>query len=272
MQKYFVAPSQFGEEHIDIEGNDAHHIMNVMRAKIGSSIEVSDGLAREALANIESYEEGVVRARIVEMRPLDRESVVHVTIAQSLPKGDKMETIIQKCTEIGAVRFVPFVSERTIVQYDAKKEAKRIERWGKIAKEAAEQSHRNRIPDIMSSLSWKQLIAQFSEYDRVLFCYEDERGTQLRDVVKPFAERLASDQTSIEAANKTQLDPLPNAKAPSVLVVVGPEGGFATREVEAALAAGARAVGLGRRILRAETAGMVATACIMYEFGEMGGL
>ncbi|MBN3525891.1 16S rRNA (uracil(1498)-N(3))-methyltransferase [Paenibacillus apiarius] len=259
MQKYFIAPEQFGEQHIQITGNDAHHIMNVMRAKPGAIVLVSDGASREAKAAIERCENGTVEARIVELLDADREPAVLVSIAQSLPKGDKMELIIQKCTEIGAGRFIPFVSERTIVQYDQKKEAKRLERWGKIAKEAAEQSHRNRVPAIDSAVSWKALAEHFSGHDLVLLCYEDEAGTLLRDVLEPFYKTFHSETAQPQQAAR-------------ILVIIGPEGGFSAREVEAAVAAGARCVSLGRRILRAETAGMAACACIMYQFGELGGV
>ncbi|WP_028544915.1 16S rRNA (uracil(1498)-N(3))-methyltransferase [Paenibacillus taiwanensis] len=255
MQKYFVAPEQFGEHYIEISGQDAHHVTHVMRTKEGDLFIVSDGEAREALVEYTSVEAGTVKARIVEMRELDREPHYDIVIAQSLPKGDKMELIIQKCTEIGAASFVPFVSERTVVQYDAKKEAKRIERWSKIAKEAAEQSHRNRVPSIAPCMSWKQLLQHVSSYELVLFCYEDERGTQLRDIVHPFVMERREHKG--------------NAK---VMIVVGPEGGFAPREVEEITSAGAHCVGLGRRILRAETAGMLALACLLYETGEMGGV
>ena len=255
MQKYFVAPEQFGEQMIQISGQDAHHLKHVMRTKPGTQFLVSDGEAREALVELEAYEDQSAVARVVELRAWDREPAYAIDIAQSLPKGDKMELIIQKCTEIGAAGFVPFTSERTVVQYDAKKEAKRIERWGKIAKEAAEQAHRNRVPDIASCLSWKQLLQATKPYDLVLFCYEDERGIMLRDAAAPFV-----------AERKTQ-----NNQA-KVLIIVGPEGGFSTREVEEMKEAGAICVGLGRRILRAETAGMLALSCLLYETGEMGGV
>src|SRR5690606_39092662 len=112
---------------------------------------------------------------------------------QGLPKGDKMELIVQKCTEIGAARFIPFESERVIVQYDRKKEMKRLERWHKIAKEAAEQSHRNIIPSIEEPLGWKELLASIDSYDLALFCYEragDEgHGIGLKDVLSDFKQR-----------------------------------------------------------------------------------
>lgn len=179
-----------------------------------------------------------------------------VTVAQSLPKGDKLETVIQKCTEIGAAAFVPFQSERSIVQYDGKKEEKRQQRWAKIAKEAAEQAHRSIIPEVSQVMSWKQLLLRMAEFDLVLFCYEKEgaaEGSGIADVLAAFRN---THDSSREAA---------------ILLVVGPEGGFTVHEADEALAGGARLAGLGPRILRTETAAMVGLTCLMYESKEMGG-
>ncbi|AOZ91738.1 RsmE family RNA methyltransferase [Paenibacillus crassostreae] len=254
MQRYFVPVEQFMENTVEITGDDARHITRVMRGKAGDKIFVSDGVSREALVELDLLEQGLVTANIIEHLDMLQEARVKVTVAQSLPKGDKMETVIQKCTEIGAVSFVPFLSQRTIVQYDAKKEEKRLDRWRKIIKEAAEQSHRNIVPTIESPLTWSQLMKSFSEYDAVYFCYEKEHGLQLRDALTSFIP-------SVEASG-----------TPKVLLIVGPEGGFTEEECLKAEEAGAVSVGLGRRILRCETAGMVALTCILYDFGEMGGV
>ncbi|CAM4348102.1 RsmE family RNA methyltransferase [Saccharibacillus endophyticus] len=252
MQRYFVEKEQFENEKVRILGEDARHISRVMRGRAGDKIIVCDGALRVVLAELEIVEQGEVVAAVIEEIAEKNEARFRVSIAQSLPKGDKLETVIQKCTEIGADAFVPFLSERTVVQYDAKKEEKRLQRWSKIAKEAAEQSHRSRIPEVKQPLTYKQLLKTFGDYDLVLFCYEKENGSQLRDVVRPFAESRREGEAN-------------------VLLVVGPEGGFAEREAVEAEAAGAKITGLGKRILRAETAGMTALSCILYESGEMGG-
>lgn len=254
MQRYFVAPEKFGPELVSIEGEDARHIAKVMRGKAGDKLIVSDGVSREALAEISGIEIGEVTVNILELLEMTHEPGIKITVAQSLPKGDKLETVIQKCTEIGAVAFAPFLSERTIVQYDERKEAKRLERWRKICKEAAEQAHRNIVPEVSSPLHWKQLLQSFRKYDAVYFCYEKEEGLQLRSAVAPWLSKLPPDAQG------------------TVMIVVGPEGGFSPEECRAAEEAGATSVGLGRRILRCETAGMVAAACILYESGEMGGV
>jgi 16S rRNA (uracil1498-N3)-methyltransferase len=253
MQRYFVEPMQFGDREVTIVGEDARHIGRVMRSKPGDKLIVSDGGSREVLAEITFIEPQQVTATIIEELAGSGEPWLQVTVAQSLPKGDKMETVIQKCTEIGAASFLPFLSERTVVQYDSKKEEKRLARWQKIAKEAAEQAHRSKIPVVELSVKWEELLAALPGYDLVCLCYEKEDGRQLRDVLKPFVTELTPDMKV------------------NVAVVVGPEGGFTEAEVREAEAAGAVSVGLGRRILRTETAAMAALTCIMYESGEMGG-
>jgi 16S rRNA (uracil1498-N3)-methyltransferase len=257
MQRYFVAAEQFGDSEIRIIGEDAHHAVRVMRTKPGDKFIVSDGQSRTAIVAVREATPMLITATIIEMLSSDSEPKWAITIAQSLPKGDKMELVIQKGTEIGAYAFMPFQSERMIVQYDGKKEAKRIERWSKIAKEAAEQAHRNRIPDIESLHSWKELIQSFGSYDLVLFCFEREgHAAHGRGIRSAVSEWISSADT---------------VSAPSVLLIVGSEGGFTDREANEAEAAGAVLVGLGRRILRTETAGIVGLTCLLYESGEMGG-
>lgn len=254
MQRYFIQSEQFGERTVTITGEDAHHISKVMRSRPGDQFIVSDGVSRDALVELVSIESQMVSAEIVELLEQKGEPWIKVTLVQSLPKGDKMETVIQKCTEIGAAGFLPFISERTVVQYDGKKEEKRIARWRKIAKEAAEQSHRSVIPAVEAPVSWKELLRQLHDYDLVCICYEKEDGGALRDVLHPLVERKLG------------------AKECRIAVVVGPEGGFSEREIQEAEEAGAVSTSLGKRILRTETAGMAALTCIMYESGEMGGM
>ncbi|MHA6483714.1 RsmE family RNA methyltransferase [Paenibacillus sp. strain BS8-2] len=261
MQRYFVAPEQFGDGAVTITGEDARHMARVMRMKPGDKMIVSDGAARTVIAAITEMEPQLVRAEIVETLPQTSEPRWQVSIAQSLPKADKMELVIQKGTEIGAVAFLPFESERNVVQYDAKKEGKRLERWAKIAKEAAEQSHRHVVPSIGTVLNWKALVKLVPTYDLVIFCYEREgdaaHGIGIRSVLSSFRQH--------------KLPELPEGKSPSILIIVGPEGGFSDREATEAEQAGAVVAGLGRRILRTETAGIVGLTCILYEAGEMGG-
>jgi 16S rRNA (uracil1498-N3)-methyltransferase len=255
MQRYIVPPEAFRGRTVVVEGDDAFHLSRVMRMRPGDRIVVCDGNGREATAVLTRVAPDRAEAEAEELRPSAGEPAWTVVIAQSLPKGDKMELIIQKGTEIGAAAFVPFRSERVIVQYDGKQEAKRLERWRRIAKEAAEQAHRGRLPEVSGVASWRELLASFDKYDDVYFCYERQGGEPsagLRTLVRETMSRIPD-------------RPL------KLLVVVGPEGGFTEREAAEAEAAGARPVGLGSRILRTETAALAVLACLMYESGEMGG-
>ncbi|TBL70408.1 16S rRNA (uracil(1498)-N(3))-methyltransferase [Paenibacillus thalictri] len=254
MQRYFIEAGQFHEDHVVITGDDAHHLLRVMRAKEGDRVIVSDGEQREALVEISGLEKDQATCRIVELLPMDREPAVEVWIAQSLPKGDKMETVIQKGTEVGAARFLPFTSERTIVQLDAKKEEKRTVRWQKIAKEAAEQAHRSRVPVVAQACGWNELLQAAKQMDAAWICYEKESGSQL----KPALRKLYSRPDGSGSLK--------------IMLIIGPEGGFTEQEVARAETAGCLPVSLGKRILRTETAAIVGLTCILYEAGEMGGV
>ena len=266
MQRYFVEPAQWQGEMIVLGGQDAHHLQRVMRARIGEKVFCSDGAGREALAEVAAFAGENVELRVVEWLVADREPQVEVWIAQALPKGDKLETVWQKCTEMGATRLIPFVPERTVVQYDAKKEAKRAERWQKIVKEAAEQAHRSRVPVVELPRSWQQVLALAGEVDAALFCYEKAETVSLKQALREARGNVAR---RADVAGRD--DSTGDTGLRRVLVVVGPEGGFAEKEAAAAEAAGMRAITLGRRILRTETAALVALSCILYECDELGG-
>lgn len=247
MQRYFVTPDSIRGDQVTITGDDVKHITRVLRMEAGDEVIVSNGLGQAFLAALTDLSPEAVTARILEELGQNAEARVKITLAQGLPKGDKMDLIVQKGTEVGLHRFWPLDMTRCIVKYDAKKEQKRRERWHKIAKEAAEQAHRTIVPDVSDALTFKQFLGRLHEFDLVLVPYEAEKTTGLRDV----------------------LDKHPDVQ--NVCVVIGPEGGIADQEIEQLLAAGAHPVSLGARILRTETAGLVAAACIHYHHGEMGG-
>ncbi|WCK53489.1 16S rRNA (uracil(1498)-N(3))-methyltransferase [Aneurinibacillus sp. Ricciae_BoGa-3] len=241
MQRYFVKPQQMTDSVVRITGDDVSHIVKVMRSEPGDEIICCNGEGRDVKAVIEGLGPDEVTARITEEDLPIREMPVYVTIAQGLPKGDKMELVIQKGTELGAFSFLPFTSQRTIVKLDDKKEKKRLERWQKIAKEAAEQSHRSRIPAIENVHNWEQLLARASGFDYALFAYEKEEGS------------LALALERIPAGS-------------SILLIIGPEGGFEEQEALAAEESGMMRVSLGRRILRTETAALYGLSCVSYQF------
>lgn len=247
MQRYFVEPHLFFGQQVTITGDDVHHIVNVMRSEIGQEILVSDGQGRTARARLTEIAGKQVLAQIMEWLDEQKELPVQVTIGQGLPKGDKMEWILQKGTELGAFAFFPFSSERTIVKLDQKKEGKKLERWGKIIKEAAEQSHRSILPQILPPLSFKQAVASANGYTKSVIAYEKEQGATLHQVFQSLAP------------------------GDSLLVLIGPEGGFSAAEVEMAEAAGIKPVSFGPRILRTETASQYLLSAVSYHFECDGG-
>jgi 16S rRNA (uracil1498-N3)-methyltransferase len=256
MQKYFVKPEQFSGETVTLTGEDAHHAVRVMRMNPGDTFVASDGAGQEALARIVEAGGGQITASIVEWLSNTAEPPVDVWIAQCLPKGDRLETVIQKCTEIGACRILPIVSERTIVRLEAGKLESRLARWRKIAKEAAEQSERSRVPDIDAPRSWSEMLRVAAEADHALVCYEREGELNLRLKLRELAERAVGGGSS---------------RRPTIMLVIGPEGGLSPGEVAAATDAGCDIVSLGRTILRTDTASIVGLTCILYEYGAMGG-
>jgi len=251
MQRYFIAPDQMQESICRIVGSDAHHIQKVMRYDLDDVIICSNGQGRTVEAKISEMNKDEIVCLILRDLEQHSELPLEITIAQGLPKGDKIEWIIQKGTELGAHSFLPFTSKRTIVKYDEKKEQKKVERWAKIAKEAAEQAHRERIPKIEPVCTLKDLLK--IEAVCKLVAYEDE-ARQAHELPSSFATQLKSLK-----------------KGDSIVIVIGPEGGLDAQEVEQLKESGYVPVTLGSRILRTETASQYALSAISFYFEQMGG-
>ena len=245
MQRYFIE-QPFTEGSATLTGDSAKHIAKVMRMTAGDEIiVVSEGVAHVCeITAVDQNIDVVQTGRTI----ASSEMPVRVTIACGLPKGDKLELITQKGTELGMHRLVPFKAERSIVKWDDKKGEKKTERLQKIALEAAEQSHRTHVPVIENPLSFQQLIAQLNRYDAVFIADEEDAKLATRTT---FAEKLRA---------------LPSNQELSILCIFGPEGGIARNESDKLLSAGAQTMSLGPRILRAETAPLYALSAISYEF------
>lgn len=243
MQRYFV--ESVVSSTAVIQGEDARHISRVMRMKEGQHVIVVYD-KRAFMSTITSLSETSVTVVLEDELTSQTEMPVQVTIACGLPKGDKLDLVIQKATELGMTGFIPFEAERSIVKWDHKKWQKKKERFEKIAKEAAEQSHRTVIPTIYELHTLHQLKESMKQFDIVLICDEEEakKSERIR-----FADHV-----------KTVYD------KKSILIVFGPEGGLERKEVEVLVASGAAATTLGPRILRAETAPLYALAALSYEF------
>ena len=244
MQRYFIEGKVPENRITVITGDDAKHIAKVMRQTAGDGlIAVMEGIAFEATI--------ISAERDIELR-LDREIKAdvempkQVTIACGLPKGDKLDLITQKCTELGMSALIPFAAERSIVKWDTSKNDKKIARLQKIGKEAAEQSHRTRIPVIHNVHSFKQLMEAAETFDTVIVAYEEEARSsspaRFADILKTLYDKS------------------------SILIVFGPEGGISEKEVSSLKRAGALFTSLGPRILRTETAPFYALSAMSYEF------
>jgi 16S rRNA (uracil1498-N3)-methyltransferase len=245
MQRYFANETNSNGQLV-ISGDDYHHIIRVMRMSVGDQIIGVDFSGKSSLCSIAEITDKNILCNVVEWKDETSELPIRVTIASGLPKGDKLEWIIQKGTELGADQFVPFTAARSIVKWDDKKADKKVERWQKIAKEAAEQSHRNKIPFVHSPKSLKSLIEASRDYDCKLIAYEEESR-------KGEVSVLALSLQNLQENN-------------SLFVVFGPEGGLTPNEVQLLQENGFQSFGLGPRILRTETAPLALLSAVSYHF------
>lgn len=244
MTRFFLDPEQIVGETVQLGREDSHHLLRVMRAQPGHRFAVVAGgtlYQCELLAS----EGGQAVGRVLSHEPAPGEPPVRITLMQGLAKGEKMEAVIQHGTEIGISEFVPVAAARSVVKLEPKKAAERVERWQRIAREAAEQCRRGAVPPVRGLVDWKAAADQCSRFDLALVPWE-EGGEPLRQVLE---------------ANPT---------ARTVALFIGPEGGLTPSEVELVRAKGARLVTLGPRILRTETAGLAAVAAILYAMGDLG--
>ncbi|MDQ0174192.1 16S rRNA (uracil(1498)-N(3))-methyltransferase [Bacillus chungangensis] len=250
MQRYFLSDPYNGKGYVVLQDDVYHHIARVMRMQIGDQFFVGFQDEKTVLVQIEKMTSSEVYASIVKWEEDKRELPINVTIASGLPKGDKLELIVQKGTELGAFQFVPFIAARSIVKWERKKQQKKRERLEKIAKEAAEQAHRQRVPTLVDLLSFDELLAFSDNFHYKMAAYEE---TARRGETKQFSSLLKKMKTEEQ-----------------LLLVFGPEGGFSEHEIDALQKHGFVIGGLGPRILRTETAPLFALSAIAYHFELMG--
>lgn len=243
MYRFYVDKEAVQKTQILLSGEDYNHIRNVLRMKQGEEITVCDGQGTDYRCVLEGFLQNQVSVRILSAAAADTELPIQIVLFQGLPKKDKMEFVIQKAVELGAFEIIPMATARTIVKLeDAKREQKKRERWQAVAKAAAMQSMRGRIPKVGSVLTFSKALEYAAKLDMLLIPYEHAQNIQqTREVLK-----------SIHAKS-------------SVGVFIGPEGGFSPEEISLAEAAKAKPITLGRRILRTETAGMTALSLLMFE-------
>jgi|SRR5699024_595951 len=248
LQKYFINSEYWAENKVLIEGQDAHHILRVMRYTVGDRIVCNQPDGKAAVCVIKKVDKNTVEVEIEQDLEGSTELPVHVTIAQGLPKGDKIDLILQKGTELGARAFIPFQAERSIAVWDQKKIEKKMKRFSKIIKEASEQSQRNVLPEMTAPMDIQELIEESKNYPVKIFAYEEEAKVN----------EHGSFGTILNQVNKGD----------QVLIAIGPEGGFSKAEASLLQEKNFKPVRLGPRILRTETASLYALASISYHFEE----
>ena len=243
MQRFFVEPYQVQEEEhrITLTGPDVNHMKNVLRMRIGEDVWISDGGQKEYHCTIEAFEEEGAVLHILYAQEPQYELPSRIYLFQGLPKGDKMELIIQKAVELGVYEVDPVVTKRAVVKLDEKKAAKKVARWNAIAEGAAKQSGRNRIPEVHDVMTFAEAL-------------EFAKSLEVRLIPYEKAEGMGTMKSAVE-----QIKP-----GESIGVFIGPEGGFEEAEIEQAMEQEIIPVSLGKRILRTETAGLTILSILMY--------
>lgn len=247
MNRFFVEAGFINtvDDNITITGQDVNHIRNVLRLREGNEILVSDGNGTDYQCEICSVDSDQVICKITDVFRNAAELPVKITLFQGMPKADKMELIIQKAVELGASEIVPVITKRTVVKIDDKKSSKKIERFNGIAESAGKQSGRGIVPEVKEFMTFKQALSYAKELEMNIIPYEEAKGMEYsREVI-----------SSIKGCK-------------SLGIFIGPEGGFAKEEVEAAETIGAKTITLGNRILRTETAGLAVLSIIMFSLDE----
>jgi 16S rRNA (uracil1498-N3)-methyltransferase len=241
MPRFFVQSSAIYGDSISIVGSDASHICRSLRMKVGDTLTVCDMQRTEYACRIDSISPDAVLAHILSKTESQNEPPYRATLYMALPKGDKMEYIIQKAVEMGVWRIVPYRSERSVVKLDVANGAKKAQRWQKIADAAAEQCGRGILPTVCEPVDFAQAIEMAKEDALAFVCYEDEQSLSL--------PCLLQNQKAVPE---------------TVGFFVGAEGGIAKAELDAFRAAGISSVGLGKRILRCESAPLFVLSCLSY--------
>lgn len=245
MPRFFVRQESISDGNITVVGEDAHHIARSLRMALGEIITVCDMQGNEYQCEITSFEDDKrVNTKILSQKHSSNEPRIFVTLFQALPKGDKLDGIIQKSVECGVSQITTFQSERCVARIKEEAEEKKLERRRRIAAEAAKQCGRSVIPSVNRSITFKEALSFVKDYDVVLFCYEGEDTEPLGQILN----RLFNPEKSYPE---------------KIAVFIGSEGGFSIDEARLAKESGALMTGLGKRILRTETASGFVLSCIV---------
>ncbi|HSH36020.1 16S rRNA (uracil(1498)-N(3))-methyltransferase [Schnuerera sp.] len=245
MNRFFVNKSQIYQNKVKILGKDVKHIKDVLRLKYKDKIEIVSGNKTYLCEILEIKPDNIILL-ILDSFQGKNEPPVHIVLYQGIAKGDKMDFIIQKSTEIGVKEIYPVITNRTIVKIKGrKKEQKKIERWRSISEEAAKQSKRDAIPIVNNVISYDEMVNILKGEENIIIPYEAEENNTLKETLK-------------------------NTKNGKIHIIIGPEGGFEEEEIDTIRSIGGKSVTLGPRIFRTETAGLVVMSIALYELGDLG--
>jgi len=248
MRRFFVTPQAVQGDMIYFDGELVNYLGKVLRLAPGEQITVCTGDGEIYVVVLEQFGKETICGRIVERQTQQRDTAMQVVLYQGMPKGDKLELIIQKCTELGVSAIMPVETSRSVVHLDGNKAVRKLERWQKIAQEASQQSKRVKVPQVGPYLSWKDLLRSLQqEAGFSIIFWEDEESQ------------------SLKALLESQLQ-----KPERVNLIIGPEGGLSAEEITQLRQLGAVSASLGKRILRTETAGLAGLSMILYAFNELG--
>ncbi|ABZ84990.1 conserved hypothetical protein [Heliomicrobium modesticaldum Ice1] len=254
MYRFLFEPRNLTGARVCLDREESQHLSKVLRLRAGDAVLAFDGQGNEYEAIVAEINGD--KAFLESLRPTgaSREAPIRLWLLQGVAKGEKMELVIQKATELGVEKIFPVLTERSVVRFDAAKAKERRDRWQKIAREAAKQCWRTVIPEVQLPAAWAEVITDWDMTMPLLIPWEKEQGKGLKQV--------------LTVLKKEGL--LHDSPAKVIGLAIGPEGGLTAAEVALARDRGARTVSLGPRILRTETAGIAALAAIMYELGDWG--
>lgn len=243
MARFFITKDKIQDNLITISGNDAFHIARSLRMAVGDEVTVCDENGTEYLTRLDRIRDDECIAAIISEGAGSTESPVDITLYMAYPKGDKLETVVQKSVELGASAIVPFESSRCIKRPAADKADKITDRLSRIAEEAAKQCGRSKLPRVSKMIRFSELLPRINDYDLTLFCYEGDGAQSLKATLEAYGKQSGK-----------------------IAVIIGSEGGFSKDEAESIIASGAKCVNLGPRILRCETAPDYCLSAISYHF------
>lgn len=248
MHRFFVPPDKIADKRAYLEKDEARHIEKVLRLKSGDRITLFDGTGAEYDAVLIGRQNQVLEAEIVQVHNQEESMSTKLSLLQGMAKGDKMDTIIQKAVEIGVSSIYPVICERTVVRLSGDRAQSKVIRWQQIAREACKQCRRNTIPEVKKITAYPELF-QYTQGNPLIMLYENENETGLKRLLRDKEKEFCGKE---------------------IFILVGPEGGFAAHEVQQAYDHQAFMASLGPRILRTETAGLVAASIVLYEYGDLG--